>query len=402
MLLASTFPVCRKGVPVPELNRTDLSHLSISTPLLLSICWTSRLDIQPAMRSPRILPAVVVLLLMFLQPTRGNPLQLEENEQNEKNDLEKRCANPCGYQGWLCCGSNQVCGTTSDGEAACYDSQIATTSSYWQYYTTTYLTTETDVSTVTSTWSSLLTAPPAAATCRASIGETVCGDRCCEAAFECVNGECVQGSSSAVYPTPPVLGTSSGFSTVTETAAPTTTEPFIAPVNSDGVPVTGAKASNNGNLSGGAIAGIVIGSLAGLALLLLLLFLCMRGRRRTETTVVEQHYSHHSHGGGGGGIFGRTWFGSRPNRPSRVDEGKTSSGWGSLATIGIILGAIALCLGLRRRERNEKSDYTSTTGYTYDYYSDYYTNTASSESSDRRTRRSRHSRSSRPSRSRRS
>jgi hypothetical protein len=43
-----------------------------------------------------------------------------------------------------------------------------------------------------------------------------------------------------------------------------------------------------------------------------------------------------------------------------------------LATLGIMLGALALCLGLKRHRDHddEKSDYTYPSSY---YYSDYYT-----------------------------
>lgn len=334
------------------------------------------------MKAFHIIPAAMLLLA---RSQLGLASSNETEVEDDYNNLEKRCANPCGYGGWLCCSSGQTCGTTSDGQAICLDgAQPQQPTSQWQFYTTTYVTTETDVMTITSTWSSLLSA--ATATCRASIGETVCGERCCEAAFECVDGQCVQGSSSAVYPTPPVRGTSSGLSIVTETAAVTTTQAFVAPVGTDGATLTGAQASsNNGGLSGGAIAGIIIGVIAGI-LLLALLLICMRrrARRRTDTTYVEEHYSHHSQGGGGAAAAaaaggrrpGRTWFGTRPSRPD--DGGGRSSGLGSLATIGVVLGAIALCLGLRRREQSEKSDYTSHTGSSSYYYpSDYYTVTES-------------------------
>jgi hypothetical protein len=118
-------------------------------------------------------------------------------------------------------------------------------------------------------------------------------------------------------------------------------------------------------------------------------------RRRTEETYVEDHHSHHAH------RPGRTWFGTRPSGPA--PEGEKKSWFSSLATIGIIIGAITLCLGLRRKkDQDEKSDYT------YPSYYSYYTSTskhtpglryqrsfanslAASESSDRRTRRSRRS-----------
>lgn len=383
------------------------------------------------MHSSRILRSAISFLTLSaqLQLAGASPVDLDEAA------LEKRCANPCGYYGQVCCTGSQTCSTNGNGQAVCEDGG-GSDDGGWEYHTTTWVVTETDTSTFTSTWSTRASKPTATGgggSCKAELGETVCGNTCCGAAYVCSHNQCIMGSSSiwaTATATPPVRGTSA--STVTATASATTTQAFETPVGTDGAALVGVKAPDEGGLSGGAIAGIVIGSIAGAFLLLLLLAcLCCRGaleslfaclglgrRRRKETTYIEDRYSHHEHHGGR--PEGRTWFGTRPSAPQ---TGEKKSKWASMASIGIILGALALCLGLkRRRDHDEKSDYTHPSSYYT--YSDYYTNTSASKcsllfpsslirrslltdcflgsaSSDRRTRRSRRSYP-RPPRSRRS
>lgn len=395
------------------------------------------------MRSSSVLPVLSTLALLLNHSlfTTATPLALEENAL--ENILEKRCANPCGYNNWLCCGTGQTCSTNSAGEAVCSDGSGSGSGGY-QYYTTVYTLTETDLSTITSVWSSQIAAATSTGTCRVDLGETKCGTTCCEAAQECEDGQCVAESSSVAVTatgtgaggseaTPGVRGTSNGASTVTATSAPTTTEGFTAPVGTDGADLIGLKAaSSGGGLSGGAIAGIVIGTIAGVFLLLLVCAcLCCKGalegllaalgigkkRRRRDTTYVEERHSHHSHGSRPPPPAGRrTWFGTRPAAEgSEVSEKKSKIGWG---TIAIILGALALCLGLKRRKDREHDDDKTESSYpsSYYYYSDYYSGTGStftssetstsknhtdsffltgSRSSDRRTRDTRRSRRSR-------
>lgn len=358
--------------------------------------------------------SAVIPLLGLVPNAIASPLALEEVDQQMNlnpelqadldNDLEKRCTIPCGS---TCCGSSQTCGTNSANEAVCTDGSgdggSGGGNGDWHYWTTTYIVTEVESSTITSVMSSRLQSVATgtatgsgsgSGTCRYDLGESMCGSKCCEASEECDNGECVAESSSAAVteePTPGVRGTSNGAATVTQTSTPTTTQGFIAPVGTDGAELVGAKASSeedSGGLSGGAIAGIVIGTIAGVILLLLLCgCLCFRGallslaaalglrkRNRKETTQVEERYSHHSHGSRPRPQGGRTWFGTRPKPPagteSSVSEKKSKwSGWG---TVAIVLGALALCLGLKRhRDRDNDDDKTSYTYPSTYYYSDY-------------------------------
>ncbi|KAJ5892527.1 hypothetical protein N7504_009218 [Penicillium tannophilum] len=367
------------------------------------------------MRSSNMISALpsLFLLLSYVPTVIATPLAtalpLDALQILEGNALEKRCANPCGSDNWLCCGSSETCYTNSADQAAC-----STAGSGWDYYTTTYVVTEVDRSTVVSVWSSQVTATTTAATatatCDAGLAETTCGSNCCSADEECVDGECVVESSSAAVTgdaTPAARGTSSGWSTATATAAATTTEGFIAPVSTDGSDLIGAKATSNGSgLSGGAIAGIVIGTIAGVILLFLLCAcfcfkealygllaaLGMGKRRRKQETIIDERYSHHSHGSRPRPQGGRTWFGAKPAAAtSEVSEKKSSwSGWG---TVAVILGALALCLGLKRHRDREHDDDRTESSYPSSYYYSYYTR--SSDSSGGRTRDTRRSRRSR-------
>jgi uncharacterized membrane protein len=356
------------------------------------------------MRSLSVLPVLstLALLLNYSTHTAATPLGLGANV-TEGNRLEKRCANPCGYNDWLCCASGQTCTTNSAKEAVCADGS-ASGGGDWEYYTSTYVLTNTDVTTITSVWSSQIAAPTGTGSCRFDLGETKCGSSCCDATQECAlnaagnAGQCVAESSSFIATatgtdaTPGVRPTSDGATTVTATAAPTITEGFTAPVGTDGAELIGVKAGNNG-LSGGAIAGIVIGSIVGAFLLLLLCAcVCFKGvleglfaalgigkkRRRQDTTYIEEHHSHHSHGGRPPPPPGRTWFGTKPPAGGSEVSEKKESKWG-LGTIAIIIGALALCLGLKRKRDREHDDDKTESSYpsSYYYYSDYYSGTGS-------------------------
>ncbi|KAJ5217331.1 hypothetical protein N7468_010339 [Penicillium chermesinum] len=318
------------------------------------------------------------LLLNLAGNAIASPLIAAERSQ---------CSNPCGWGNEYCCAANEAC-TTSDGKALCVAGG-GSGGGGWEYFTTTWTATETETTTIVSVWSSsapaITPAPTGSGTCQVTLGWTVCGSSCCDKTQECIDGQCVDESSSAAVtgePTPGIRPTSSGASTVTQTSAPTTTEGFIAPVGTDGADLIGAKAtSSGGGLSGGAIAGIVIGTIAGVILLLLLCAcLCFKealdgilaalgiGKRRRKETTTYEHYSHHS-SGTRPRPQGRTWFGARQS-DSEVSEKKSSGkGW---AYVAIVLGALALCLGLRRR-REEHDD--GSTSYTYPssyyYYSEY-------------------------------
>lgn len=347
----------------------------------------------------------------------------EQLPRSEDNLVVKRqCATPCGFYSQVCCAPNEVCYTDSNNQAQCGPAGAQASApagqGNWQYYTTTFV--QTDLRTITSTFSSffpistqnLVVTTTVSTQCRYSLGEVPCGSICCSAGQYCmtdINQCAAAGGGSSGYfssfytvtqmPSVPVRPTSNTVLTVTSTGAATATVPFQTPVGTDGSTLIGAQPTTQGQgPSGGAIAGIVIGSIAGILLLALLCFYCCaKGaidgilglfgggrRRRTETTYIEERHSRH-----GSRPAGRTWFGSRPARVDRTEK-KNTGGLGGLATVGAGLGTLALILGLKRK-RAQRNDAKSSSSYSYYDYS--YTGTsASSLSSDRRTRDSRRSR----------
>ncbi|KIW32021.1 uncharacterized protein PV07_03600 [Cladophialophora immunda] len=325
-------------------------------------------------------------------------------------DVEKRCENPCGYYGQLCCEAGQVCYTDSNNEAQCGAGATTTAAGQWEYTTVTFV--QTDLKTVTSTYSSYVAA--STISCSYSLGETPCGNVCCLSGQFCQSaGICaaVGGGSSGYYSSlytvttvitntasAPLRPTSNTLVTVTSIGGATTTAPFQTPVGTDGSIIVGpSSSSSGGGLSGGAIAGIVIGVIAGIFLLILFCACCIfKGlidgllaifglgprRRRTEEEVYVERHSHRD------GRGRRTWFGTRPARSEVVEE-KRRSGWGTAGWMAAGLGALALWLGLKRRNRRDDK---SSSGYGSSYFSEY-TVSSSESSSDRRTRRSSRSRS---------
>ena len=322
---------------------------------------------------------------------------------------ERSCAGTtCGWSGQLCCTSGQTCTTNAQDQAECVgssDQQANAQNGQWQYYTTTYV--ETDLNTITSTYSSFFAAAstaavaPAQISCDASLNESPCGTICCAVGQYCAAaGYCAasnaQGESSSAYVQPVgttatntafIRPTSNAATTITTTGSATTTVPFQTPTNAAATTTPAAPTASNNGLGGGAIAGIVIGVLAAIILLILfcacfcakglldglLAFLGLRNnrRRREETTIIESHHSHHGAGGGGG--TNRRWFGVGPARVDRPK--KKDSGIGGFTAVAAALTGLAVLLGLKRRRderrRREKSDRSSEYSYsdTYDSYS---------------------------------
>jgi hypothetical protein len=301
---------------------------------------------------------------------------------------------PCGIGNAFCCGAGQACYTNAENTALC-------TNMAYQVYTTVF--TETDTVLTTQIRTSWLVTPggstPAAAPtgvipmCTSSLGQSSCGDICCASDQTCAFANSCTSYISTYTATAtgsePYRPTSGGVSTSTAFVSATTTEPFIPPATASGSNLPGPSASTSNGLSPGAIAGIVIGVIAGILLLLLFCFCCIikagfdgllalfglgkKKRRSTERVeVIEERYSRH---GSGAGRTQNTWFGA--SRPARVTETrkKKSSGFGGLGYVGAGLLGLAAVLGLKRRhDRKEKPARSEISD---SYYS--YTDTSASE-----------------------
>jgi hypothetical protein len=378
----------------------------------------------------------LAVVALTLSPTFANPLIPKEFGIGglTLNSLFGRgsCENPCGWSGQLCCTGGESCYTDSSNQAQCASTTAvanAQTTGYWKYWTSTWVETQTETDYITrystgSSWCGSTTAvvgggggvatsvwvapstaaatPTGSVTCNWNNGESSCGSICCASNQYCLtSGQCAAAagagtskasSAGSTGISPAILPTSSTLVIVTATSSPTTTVPFLAPVATGAnITLTGAESSNSHGLSAGAIAGIVIGVIAGLALLsLLCLFCCARtiwvalfgGRkkRRTERTEVIESHRHRAYSGAGGAAYAgsrpddRRWYGSEAPRRE-----KKNSKFTEMLGIGAGLAALAGVLGMKRkhdRRRDEKSEYSS--AYTDATYSDYYTSESES------------------------
>ncbi|KAK7543161.1 hypothetical protein IWX49DRAFT_607438 [Phyllosticta citricarpa] len=308
------------------------------------------------------------------------------------------CANPCGWSGQLCCEAAGQCYTDSNNQAQC-GAGGATSSGYWQYYTTTFVETDTITRTVTSSsWygGGGGTAATGSASCNYNKGETACGNICCNSEQYCMlSGQCaavgatnspgVTATGTAASYSAPLRPTSGTLIVVTATESPTTTVPFETPVatGASGIGVSASSGGGGGGLSGGEIAGIVIGVLAGIFLLgLLILFFCAKAafdgllaifglgrKKRVRETYVQERYRHSS------GSRHSGWYGDRPPPPRPVEPKRTGLGAGGILAG---LGAIGAALGLSKARRNTRNDEKSTTSYGSSYYYSDYTGTSKS------------------------
>lgn len=356
-----------------------------------------------------LLPASLLSLLTasLLRPVAGGLIPDLLQSLEDLQNIAKRCENSCGYYGQLCCASNEVCYTDSNGQAQCgagAATQVAATTAQagggWQYYTTTYV--QTDLKTVTSTYSSFVAA--ATPSCNWSQGQSECGNMCCNSGQYCQqSGMCVAVPGSSGYYSSlatvtvtntatntagaPLRPTTNTVTTLISTGTGGSTVPYQTPSpTGTGSPVlTGTTEQSTGGLSGGAIAGIVIGVIAGIILLILLcLCCCAKGlidgflgifglgpRRRRKTVEVEEYEERRHHGG-------RTWYGAQRPSGTVIDEKRKTSGGGfNLGGFGkaaVFLGGLAAILGLKRRH-DRKDDISS--GYSY-YDSQYYSSSSKS------------------------
>lgn len=338
-------------------------------------------------------PAAVVSLLALtllpsasakLYPSPTTPARLDDSGRIKLALARRQCNNPCGYNGWRCCGDNEQCYTDPNNQAQCAQGLTG-----GQWVTSTFYFTEAATITKTSLWSGQVGASGAAC----SANQQTCGSVCCDSGYYCYQfGQCrVLGGSSAggsagagISPSAPLRPTSSGVIVITSTGSATATVPFGTPIPTG---VNGTLVEQNqggGGLSGGAIAGIVIGVIAGIILLLLICFYCCakaafdgvmalfglgKKNKRTheESTYIEEHHSY----GGAAASGGRRWYGqsgsSRPSRPPKKEGG----GFGKMLGIGAGAAGIAALLGMRKKNEKKYDDKSTTITDSSYYYSDY-------------------------------
>lgn len=322
------------------------------------------------------------------------------------------CASYCGAESQFCCTAGQACTTNQQNVAACVAATsvaVATGAGGVPLYTTTW--TETDLLTKTSTAYSYpatsaatVVAPaPTAAICTTSLGQTSCGSLCCAEGQVCAAANsCSAYASSWTYfqttseaasssYSAPLRPTSAGVSTATSVVPATTTQPFINPATASGssLPITSSSSSNG--LSPGAIAGIVIGTIAGIILLILICFCCIvragfsgllalfglgKSRRRsTERIETVERYSRHGSGTASRRDAHTGWFGmggrAKP-ASSRItsEKKKKSGGFGGMGAVGAGLLGLAVVLGLKRKHDKKTTQSHAASDVSSSYYTD--------------------------------
>jgi hypothetical protein len=357
-------------------------------------------------------------LLLLVSSTWNNGALAHPYAKDELHDLgygylmDRDCYQYCGYDNQYCCSSGSTC-YTSAGIAGC----SANAGGGVEWYTTTWTETETFTSTYSSYYPAATASAGAACTPPAGSGQIACGSICCASWQYCayenqcsanVGGGATGGTATATAVTTVI--TTNGQTITTQYSAPyrvtsgasatTTTGTGVissATTTSNGTVVA---TSTGGNLSPGAIAGIVIGTLAGVVILLaicacfvvrglwhtLLGILGLRKKpKRTETIIEEERYSRR------GSVHSRrdrhdSWYasgaGGRPSIVAASRKEKTGGGNSGWLGLGAAAGTLMLLLGLRRDKNRRKasaaskpprSDYSST------YYSDSYTATTPSK-----------------------
>ncbi|KAB5530448.1 hypothetical protein GE09DRAFT_1064314 [Coniochaeta sp. 2T2.1] len=397
-------------------------------------------------------PRPTLTSLLFLTTSLITPTLAFPHPRDNLHDFgfgylqPRQCAQYCGYQNQYCCSAGSTC-TTQAGIALCA-AGAAGGGGGWAVYTTTWTLTETFTSTISSAWVPATTALGGGTGGQdcipvAGSGQIACGSICCASNQYCAwKGQCYPnapggggGGGGGVVPPVTTVITTGGQVITTAYSAPyrVTSGTTITQTSSTGTGTfasqTGTSSAGNGtttgtasHLSGGAIAGIVIGTLAGLALLLLicacflvrglwhglLALLGMGGnkkRRHSETIIEEERYSRHGHSrppsvhsrrDTHGGWFGG---GGRPSNVASRKEKKKSSGMGWLG-LGAAAGTLLLLLGLRKdRKRDQRRPVKTRSDVSSSYLgSGSYTVSDPSSAGSRRTRDSRHSRGTRTTR----
>ncbi|PFH57406.1 hypothetical protein XA68_15121 [Ophiocordyceps unilateralis] len=324
---------------------------------------------------------------------------------------------PCGTDGQFCCGAGQTCTTMAGNVATCVGSGAG---GLYGAYTTTWTETRTFTSTVMTHWAPA-PEPTAGVDCvPAAPDQQACGSICCAGWQTCAfRGQC-SVKAGFVEPTPFVV-TADGGQVTTQYSAPfrvtgtttVTTSGLVGPssasasASSAAAEAIGADAGTAGSgLGPGAIAGIVIGTIAGVALLLLLCFCCIArglwaaicGRRRNDrprdrVDVYEEHRSRHTHSRAPSAAHAvrkdrhSGWFGG-PSRPTSVVERREKrSGGNRWLGVAGAAGTILALLNLKKdkpKPKPPRKGVSSRDSYSYYDYSDLTSHTSPGSSSSGR------------------
>ncbi|CAG7556895.1 unnamed protein product [Fusarium equiseti] len=237
--------------------------------------------------------------------------------------MRRECDTPCGSDNQYCCGSGETC-DVSNGVAKC----VGGKGGWVGDYTTTWTETRTYTSTIMTRWEPA-PEPTKGVDCVPKNDEQEqCGEICCAGWQTCAyKGQCSakpgydeptavvitsDGKLTTQYSAPyRVTGTTtivnSGAPTESDEGTATATDAEATATETSDEAAAGATGTGGGGLSAGAIAGIVIGVIAGVALLLLLCFCCIaRGlwvalfgkkdkdkESRERVDVYEERYSRH-------------------------------------------------------------------------------------------------------------
>ncbi|KAF4955870.1 hypothetical protein FGADI_4265 [Fusarium gaditjirri] len=263
-----------------------------------------------------------LLLLAAAALCSANPLPRDDlHDRGYSYLMHRGCDSYCGSDNQYCCGSGESC-QTSNGVANC----VAAKGGWVGDYTTTWTETRTYTSTIMTRWEPA-PEPTKGVDCVPKNDEQeACGEICCAGWQTCAfMGQCsarpgyeeptavvitTDGKITTQYSAPyRVTGTTtitnSGALTESETATETESEASATATETSEGAAAGETGTGGGGLSAGAIAGIVIGVIAGVALLLLLCFCCIArglwvalfGKKDKEKServdVYEERYSRH-------------------------------------------------------------------------------------------------------------
>ncbi|KAL6700476.1 hypothetical protein J3F84DRAFT_344038 [Trichoderma pleuroticola] len=314
---------------------------------------------------------------------------------------------PCGSDSQYCCDSTEQCTTLSGNVATCLGGYGA--------YTSTWTETRTFTTTYYTHWAPV-PSPTAGIDCvPQDDSQSPCGPICCAGWQSCAfQGQCssrpgyaeptpivvvTNGHTTTQYSAPyRVTGTTTITTQVVQTGTGTATETGAeATETGDGeaIGADGNKGTNGGGLSPGAIAGIVIGTLAGVALLLLLCFCCIArglwaalcGRRRSgddsvREEVIEERYSKSGSRAASASAHSRrdrhgTWFGGSSRQGTstvvtdRREKRKSSAGCWTWLGIGAVAATLFTLLNLKKDKRPNSRKTPSRYSDSYYSYTDY-------------------------------